>query len=120
MNMAGSIVAAAALEKNREFDGFDWKKEQDLSYVRKYTLMGEANVNMTWLPSNRLVLLKQLPKNDLRKSSFYKYMVLDSSLNVIYADTVRHPVLSSYLLAYKKGFLLMGDSLKTSYYYEPD
>lgn len=115
----GNNIASGKLG-DEVFKSFDWRKEMDLAYVRKYSEETERNERIFLLKRNRLLVLKKLPKTGVLTRPVYRYMVLDSNLNTRYADTVRHYCYPWFVSDYKNGFVLLGDSLKSAYYYEMD
>lgn len=113
----GNVIKSANLN-GEGFLKFNWKKEMDLSYVRQYTEETERNEKIFLLKSGNIVVLKKLPKKGILTQTQYKYIVLDSNLNSMYNDTIRHYCYPWFISDYKDGFVLLGDSLKYAHYYE--
>lgn len=116
----GRVLAAAALEQNQRFDAFDWSKETNLSYVRKYSMETEMNERIEMIQDKWLVICKKLHRDHYTDSQYYKYFVLDTDLRVQYADTIRPACYPTMLTPWRSGFLMLGDSLKKAVYYEVD
>ena len=118
INKQGEILAASVLHKNPEFDRFDWGRVMDLGYVRQHTMMSEANLNICVTHGGKVVVIKQLHKEEYRDKSYYKYFVLDNNLNMLYADTLRHGFFPGFLFPYKKGFMIFANPDSKAVYYE--
>jgi hypothetical protein len=118
INREGVFLAANVLHENPEFDRFDWDRVMDLGYVRKHTMMSEANLNMCVTPNGNIVVIKQLRKTEYRDKSKYKYFVFDPKLKMLHADTLRHGFLPGFLFPYKKGFMIFANPENKAVYYE--
>ena len=116
----GRVLAAAPLEQNRRFDAFDWSKEKNMGYIRKYSMETEQNERIELLQDKWIVICKKLHRDHYTDHQYYKYFVLDTSLQVRYADTIRPACYPTMLTGCQKGFLMLGDSLKKAVYYEVD
>jgi hypothetical protein len=117
-DMYGNILTRNALHKNPSFSKFNWSKEKDLAYVRKYSSETEINTSIRVLQNKYVFVLKKLPGKTVLEKPKYKYFLYDNNLRIKYADTLRHGCYAKFISDYKNGFLLLSDSLNKAYYYE--
>ncbi len=114
----GKILSRGRLHPNSNFIDFDWSKEENLAYVRKYSSNTELNLYLKVISNERVLIIKQLSNKNILQKAKYKYFLLDSNLRIINADTIRRDVYPRLAYEYKKGFILLSDSLNKAFYYE--
>lgn len=114
----GNVLKESKVYLENSFLKFDWSKERDLSYVRKYSFATEKNIHLKCLDSNNNILIKQLPGNTILSNIKYQYIILDKNLKVRYTDNINFSCYPKMVMKYQNGFLLFNDHLTKAYYYE--
>ena len=118
IDAGGRIIAAGKLEGNGDGSAFDWEKESDLAYVRRYTWEAELNQAIHVSANNYIIVLKKLHEPNVSKPQMYRYMVFDADLKLKYADSIRQVINPNFIFNYKNGIALLSLATDKMYYYK--
>jgi hypothetical protein len=118
LNTSGVTLYRNVLHQNPHFEKFDIGQAADAAYIRRFSDATEWNLKLKVIGNRYIVVLKRLYNDNILADPAYKYFVLNRQLQIVYADTIRQKVTPFLLEEYKNGFLVLGDSVKSGFYYE--
>jgi hypothetical protein len=115
--VSGQICERADFNAAAEYRVFSHSKVMDMAYVRWHVNTNESNPAM-FASNNKLVIIKQRQRKELKDSVKYEYFVLNRQLQTIYHAPFEQNFNYRLSFPYKSGFIVINPEKKEGYYYE--
>jgi hypothetical protein len=115
--VSGSVNVREDFNPAAEYRVFNHSKVMDMAYVRWHVNTNESNPAM-FASNNKLVIIKQRQRKELKDSVKYEYFVLNRQLQTIYHAPFEQNFNYRLSFPYKSGFIVINPEKKEGYYYE--
>ncbi len=102
------------------FMDFDESKEQNLGYVRKFSISNEQNCRILSASNKRVIIFKYGPQAKITDSPLLSCYVYDYFLNPKFSFRIKDDISPFFCFNYKNGILCFASDFSKAYYYEID
>jgi hypothetical protein len=116
-SLSNDLLAAGKINHHCELRSFDKSKEQDLAYIRKFSILEESNQQLLADSSNNLYIIKKYRSDSLKSPMRFGFYVFDTHFNQVYSSDLPAGVTATVAFNYGNGFMVFNDSLTKAYTY---